>query len=171
MRRELVSIKREELDPNKIQGFVLRESEQLILISYVYDFKLDGLMVLRKGDITLLEVSETDKFQTQLLKDEGVFEKVNFDVDYNLSSWKEFIESAMETHKYFIIEEEELESPGFTIGTIESLDNESVSMRYFTGVGRWLEELEVLNFEDITSLQIGSNYLNVYERYFDRCGA
>ena len=72
MSEYLVSIERENIDGNKIQGFLLGESDEYVLISYVYDFHLDGLMVLRKMDISLVETTKTDKLQTLLLKDEGI---------------------------------------------------------------------------------------------------
>ena len=67
MSHELVSIKREKIDGNKIQGFIIDESGGLILVSYVYDFNLDGLMVLRKKDITKLETTKTDKLLLEVI--------------------------------------------------------------------------------------------------------
>ena len=49
--RNLVSIRRGEIDGCSIQGFVLGLSENLVLLQYVYDFHLDGLMLLRTADI------------------------------------------------------------------------------------------------------------------------
>lgn len=63
MDKQLISIRREHIDPNKIQGFKIAESEKLLLIQYIYDFNADGLMVLRKQDITNIETTNTDKFR------------------------------------------------------------------------------------------------------------
>ncbi|MBN1378895.1 MAG: hypothetical protein JXA04_06640 [Gammaproteobacteria bacterium] len=170
MNKELISVRRNIFDDYEIQGFLLDESDDLILLNYVYDFNLDGLMALRKKDISSIETSKTDSFQTELLKIEGIYTKVNFDTKYDISSWKTFIESAIEKHKYFIIEEEDFEVPEFTIGIIEKICEKSIIMKHFTGIGRWLDEPEEIKYEDITSLQIGNNYLNVYERYFKNKG-
>lgn len=170
MIKELVSIRREKFDENKIQGFVLDESEDLILINYVYDFNLDGLMVLRKKDISLLETSDTDTFQTSLLIDEKIHSKVNYKNNYDLTSWKKFIETSTKDHKYFIVEEEEFEKIEFNIGSIFKIDKESIAMRYFTGTAHWLDEPVTINYSDITCIQIGSNYLNTYERFFNKLG-
>ena len=171
MNKELISIKRKKIDGNKIQGFLIDETKRLILLNYVYDFNLDGLMVLKKENISLLETSETDQFQTELLKSEGIYEKVCSGSKYNLSTWKNLIESMMINHKYFIIEQEEQKDPKFTIGTIDHVGENSIFMKYFTGIGRWLDDLEEIKYSDITSLQVGSNYLNVYERYFSKRSA
>ncbi|MCU7809659.1 MAG: hypothetical protein KZQ77_00275, partial [Candidatus Thiodiazotropha sp. (ex Notomyrtea botanica)] len=168
MKHELVSIRRKKIDSNKIQGFVLDESDKLILLAYIYDFNADGLMVLRKKDISEMKASKTDKFQTQLLQDEGVSEKIDFDAKYNLGSWRKFFVSAKIKHRYFIVEQELLKEPDFAIGTIESIEKSNLTFRYFTGIARWLDDLEKIEYLNITSCQIGNNYLNVYERYFQR---
>ncbi len=168
MEHELVSIRRKKVDRNKIQGFVLDESKELLLIAYVYDLNADGLMVLRKKDISGIETSKTDKFQTQLLKDEGIYSKIDFDVQYNLKSWKKFFKMAKHSHSYLILEQELLKEPDFAIGNIQSIQGSFLTFRYFTGIARWLDEVEKIEYSNITSCQIGNNYLNVYERYFQR---
>ena len=69
--RNLISIRRGNIDGHKIQGFLLDYSEELILINYVYDFILDGLMVLRRSDISEIKTDKTALLQTQILKEIG----------------------------------------------------------------------------------------------------
>ena len=105
MNPTLVNIKRADIDPNDIQGFVLDESNELILVAYIYDFRFDGFTILHQSDITEINSSKTDIFQTDLLKDEGVTKLINFSAKYNLKSWQGFIVSALEKHDYFIFDE------------------------------------------------------------------
>ena len=44
------------------KGFVLASSAELVVLQYVYDFNLDGLMVLRVADITDIRWSATGRF-------------------------------------------------------------------------------------------------------------
>jgi len=76
--RTLVSISRTEIDSNKIQGVILGYSKKLVLLNYIYDFRLDGLMILNRDYISKIGVSKTDKFQKELLIKEGIFERINF---------------------------------------------------------------------------------------------
>lgn len=62
--RALVSIYREHINDTPIQGFILAHSKKLILIQYVYDFNLDGIMVLQRSDVTNIESDESGMFQT-----------------------------------------------------------------------------------------------------------
>ncbi len=165
--RALVSISRESVDQNRIQGVILGYSKELVLLNYIYDFNLDGLMVLRRKEITDITSSKTDIFQKQLLIKEGLFEKIDFNTKYKLSSWLDFIKDASRRHKYFILELENQNEPEFFIGKIKRINKKSILLDYFTGIARWEDEPRSVKLEKLTSCQISNNYLNVYERYFN----
>jgi hypothetical protein len=156
------------VDQNNIQGFVLGSSEQLVLLQYVYDFNLDGLMVLRTADISELKRSKTDEFQERLLADEGLLSRVPFDYSVDLSTWRSTIADLSNRHKLLILECELLEEPDFAVGRVLEVGSEEVRLKYFTGAANWLEEPVRLKYSDITSCQVNTNYVNVYERYFER---
>jgi hypothetical protein len=166
--QKLVSICRDDIDPNSIQGFVLGYSRDLVLIQYVYDFHLDGLMVLRTADITHIGCNATGELQKQLLIDEQLFEKVPFGTAFDLRSWRSIITQLSQQHRLIILEGENADPPQFLIGTVEKITTQSVWLNYFSGAGNWDDELAKLPFTEITSCQVATNYLNVYERYFDR---
>jgi hypothetical protein len=166
--RKLVSIRRKKIDPNSIQGFVLGYSDDLVLIQYVYDFRLDGLTILRTTDITDIRCNETGEFQKQLLVDEQVLQEVPFGTAFDLSDWRSIITQLSRKYRLMILEDEKAKPQQFLIGTIEKITTRSVWLRYFSGAGNWDAKPTNLLFKDITACQVGTNYLNVYERYFDR---
>lgn len=166
--RSLVSIRRAAVDENKIQGFVLGSSDRLVLLQYVYDFHLDGLMVLRTDDISEVTRSKTDAFQQQLLADEGLLSRVPFDYPVDLGSWSSAIAGLSRSHPLLILECELMEEPDFVVGRILDVGVDDVTLRYFTGAANWLEEPVKLRYDDITACQANTNYVNAYQRYFER---
>ena len=48
----LVTIERKRLDPHRLYGVIVNESEQLICLHREVDFQLDGYVFIRKKDIT-----------------------------------------------------------------------------------------------------------------------
>ena len=163
--RELVSITRTEIDAQTIQGFVLASSDQLVVLQYVCDFRLDGLMVLSTSDITEIRSSATNKFQTTLLEQDGLLEQVPFDMTFDLQDWRAIIKQLARAHPLLILECEHGDDPDFIIGRLVKTTSAAAHVRYFTGVGRWLEKPDRVNFCDITCCQVDSNYLNVYQRH------
>lgn len=166
--RSLVTIRRKKIDGNSIQGFLLVHSDELIVIQYVYDFNLDGLMALKTSDVTSIESTMTDIFQTQLLAEEGQLSKVNFELKLNVDSWATLINELRPNFKFLILEAESSEPPNFYLGEILKATKDSVSIRCFSGAANWDDEISELALQDITALQAGNNYALVYERYFSR---
>lgn len=166
--RKLVSIRRKKIDPNSIQGFVLGYSDDLVLIQYVYDFRLDGLTILRTTDITDIRCNATDEFQKQLLVDEQLLQEVPFGTAFDLSDWRSIITQLSRKYRLMILEDEKAKPQQFLIGTIDKITARSVWLRHFSGAGNWDNKPTNLLFKEITACQVATNYLNVYERYFDR---
>jgi hypothetical protein len=166
-RRDLVSMRRARIDSFSIQGFVLASSKTLVLLQYVYDFRLDGFMVLRRTDITELKAGKTDRFQRQLLATEGALAQVDFDYRAPIESYDSFL-AAISPDEIVIVEDEITEPKQFLIGTISHLEDGRATIRHFTGVGRLVKPLETISTGQITSCQIRTNYTQVYQRYFER---
>lgn len=166
--RKIVSIHRDHIDTNSIQGFILGFSDDLILIQYVYDFRLDGLLVLMVSDITDIKSNATNEFQKDLLIAEGLFQQIPFDLAFELHDWRSIISQFSRQYRLMILEDERPDSKVFLIGEIKNITKTNISLRYFTGAGNWNEKPMKLSFNSITSCQVDTNYTNVYQRYFDR---
>lgn len=165
--RELISLRRAAIDGNSIQGFVLDCSETLLLLQYVYDFRLDGFMVLRREDITALKADDTNRFQQQLLVAEGVFAEVDFAFRAPIQSFDGFLASRP-PEEIVIVEDENADPDIFLIGAVAHVGNGTAAIRHFTGVARLLEEPEEISTARITSCQTDTNYIRFYQRYFER---
>ena len=85
--KSLVSIRRSKVDGYGIQGFLVGLSDELLALEYVYDFQVDGLMVLRRSDVSEAKRTGTDEFQEHLLKLEGIQAGTQQPVPLNLSNW------------------------------------------------------------------------------------
>lgn len=164
----LVSIQREAIDENKTQGFILAFSKRLILIQYISDFRLDGLMVLRRSDISCIESTETDLFQTQILKEEGLFSQIKFTGEYLVEDWPAVFSTIVKESVFIILENEAASFPVFLIGKIQDIGDSSVSVLCFDGEANWDDELTEMNFDDISAFQAGDNYSLTYQNYFQR---
>jgi hypothetical protein len=167
-KRNLVAIERKDIGEIRIQGFILGISQKLVLIQYVYDFRLDGLMILRVPDISDLRFSKTEKFQLKLLKDEKIYDRINFNSNFDLTDWKTAILGLRKDYEYFILENELGDDPTFLIGKIAKMTPRNIHLNYFSGAGNWDREPSIIKYNDITACQVDSNYINVYKRFFER---
>jgi hypothetical protein len=166
--RDLISICRSDIDAHAIQGFVLGCSRELVVLQYVYDFNLDGLMVLRAADITEVRCTDTDKFQKDLLLQEGLAQKVPFAFTLDLSGWGTVISQLAQAYALMILECEDGKRKEFVIGRVLQTTPREVHIHHFSGAANWAQQPTRLRFSDITSCQVGTNYLNFYQRHFER---
>ena len=165
--RNLISIRRNEIDKNSIQGFVLASSAELVVLQYVYDFNLDGLMVLRVADITDVRWSATGKFQKGLMEREGLVQRVPFGASFDLGNWRAIIDQLSNEYKLMILECEAGEENLFLIGRVLKSTTAGIHFQEFSGAANWDEVPAKAKFKNITSCQVDTNYINVYQRYFD----
>jgi len=164
--RALVTIYRENINDTGIQGFILGYSKKLILIQYVYDFNLDGIMILQRSDITSIEADKSGIFQTQLLKDEGLYAKVDFSKKYDLKNWETVLSTISSTYHFITLEDENPDAYVFMLGRLKKMGRKKVSVHEFTCTGTWKKEVSKMSYKNISSFRAGNNYPKVYENYF-----
>lgn len=165
--QELVSIRRDRCDELSIQGFVLHFSEALVLVQQIYDFHLDGLLLLRRADITSLHETDTDRFHKRLLREEGLLGRVPFGLRPPVSSYDVYLRSLPE-NALVILENELAEEKEFTIGIPISVRDSEASLCCFDGAGNWQDELVSVNLDQITMCSVETNYTRFYARHFAR---
>lgn len=165
--RDLVSIRRAKIDGASIQGFLLDFSDTLVLLQYVYDFHLDGYLVVRLGDISDLRSSATDRFQKGLLRSEGIFDQADFSFRAPIQSFDAFLASRP-SREIVIVEDESHKPQKFLIGTVARVDKDVAWVNHFTGTARLAKPIQKIQINRITSCQIRTNYSLFYERHFER---
>jgi hypothetical protein len=164
--RSLVSLTRDKINSATIQGFIVDYDAEWIMLQYIYDFYLDGYLLLRRSDLTSLNCPASDAFQRHLLAIDGVLEHVDF--DYRLpSGGLAALLRELPSNKVVNLEDE-TEYSQFLIGTFLGIEDDIVSMRIFSGAGRWDDDPAEICLDDITSVSFSTNYTLAYERYFAR---
>ncbi len=171
-RRCLISFRREGIESGSIQGFVLAVSEQLVAFQYVYDFRLDGIMIVAVADLTEIRQSRTDRFQHGLLRSDGALDEVPFGRSITIGSWRSAIGALSgRKQRLLIVESERAPDDKFAIGRVLGMTAKGVRFHHFTGIARWEDEPRLIPFDAITCCQAGTNYLAAYERHFARQAA
>lgn len=167
--QSLVSLQRAGVDSNSILGFVVGVSEHLVALEYVYDFQIDGLLILRRSDITDVRRSETDEFQQWLLEQEGIRPGAQTpEPSLQLHGWQSVITQLSALFPLMILEQELGPEPTFSIGRAEKATAAQVEFLSFSGTARWHAKVQRLKYSHLTSLQVNTRYANFYQRHFDR---
>lgn len=166
-RRELIQLERAGLDERSIQGFVLAASEQLIVLQYVYDFLCDGLLALCTSDVSALRRSATDALQQGMLQEAGALAAVPFGQRFDVSDWPGLIGQWSQQWPLLVLECEAQQPPDFLIGQVLKVGRKKLRLRGFSGTARWWAP-ERWRYADITCCQVGTRYIQAYQRHFER---
>jgi len=164
-KRLLVCIRREEIDTRAIQAFLLGFSDNLLLIQYIYDFHVDGQLILRRDDITAITSDATDGFQRKLLKNNNLFQHIDFEFNATLTSFPALLNS-QPPNAIVILENERLDDSDFWMGRYVDSTDETIRLHEFSGAGNWEDSLSSIAAAEVTCCQLNTNYTNVYARYF-----
>jgi hypothetical protein len=164
--RSLVSLTRDKIDSATLQGFVVDYDADWIALQNVHDFYLDGYLFVRREDLTSMNCRATDAFQRHLLEADGVLAKVDFDFHLPGGGLAGLLGGL--PSETVVILEDETEDDLFLIGTLLRIEDSFVSLRFFSGAGRWDDEPAEIALEDVTSASFSTNYTLAYERHFAR---
>lgn len=157
----ITTFNRDRIDPNRLFGIVVSESESLILIHYQYDFVLDGYMVIRRRDVTKSYDSKSNQYCEQLMRKEGLWKRPAKRVrSLPIDNWNVLLSALID--QTLIIEDER--KGNFYIGPVIECRPRLVRIHNFDGCGCW-GDVENVKLASITSVKFGDRYSTIHSRH------
>jgi hypothetical protein len=164
--KELVTIRRDRIDPHGMSVVVLAMSEDLALLQYTYDFFSDGFMIVRVSDITQVRCGAGDKWYEHILRSEWVVSTIAAPFAIDLQDWKTAVDAINRQWRNIIVEDETaMDSLLFVIGKTISLGYDTLSIRGFDCEGYWDNDCTRFPYSRITAVTFDCNYVNLHSKY------
>ncbi len=160
-----IKITREKIDLNAIHCYPLLMSDKLLLIQYLYDYEVDGYMIVRLKDITSVRSGDLERFSESIIKNEGIIEDIKNPFFQSVENWNEVFGKLRVMGNNIIIECESTDHSKFYIGEIIDIHEKSISLLNFDGLGEWDEEPTEILYSDITSISFDKRYINIISKY------
>lgn len=165
-----MDIERSNIDDELIGGFPLCVTDQFLIISKIYDFRNDGVTLLRIKDITSISPFGHRTFIENICKAEGLdkiqnpYKNLNslYDVLLNIDTNKQYITIQCENYDNDLY---------FSIGKILKVAEEYVYMKVFDTEGIWDNIAREIPYKDITLISINDNYSNMFYKYMNKISA
>ena len=162
--KTITTVERKRIDPHRLYGVVVGESDMLMLLHQENNFLFDGYMVVRKRDITKVGSSLANNYCVRLMKKEGLWEKVPRSIEkLPLDSWADLL--AKFVGKVVILENER--TGNFYIGPIQEITKTGVVIREFWPDGVQCHSNTRVPFSKITSMTFGDRYSTIHAKYLD----
>ena len=158
------TIKRDKLDANALYGVVTVESPKLLCLHREYDFQFDGYVIVRTKDITKRYVCDSNNYCSKIMRKEKLWVKSStFAQGIDLSSWRSALIGL--ENKTISIQDEKDED--FWIGKLVKINNTTLVIRHFDGVGKWIGEFSV-PYSRITMVCFDNRYSRIHGKYLGR---
>jgi len=161
--RNVLSIERSDMVETELLCIPIARSEELLLLHVFYDFYPDGYRIVRIEDIYDVIRDASEEFFERIIGAEGVYVHLQPPMSIDLTSWRTALTSLRGRYDYCIIECDEQED--FLIGKIMELGEWDFSFWYFDATGKWDDEMDIVDYDDLTGVGFDDNYTNTIIKY------
>jgi hypothetical protein len=159
-----VTIERSRIDPNRLYGNVVNESDDFLCLHREIDFQLDGYIFLRNKDIT----SQTDgtpahRYHETLMRKEGYWVKPDrFVQKIALDSWETILAALVGKP---VLVENERKSDHCWVGIVDACTRTTVTINCFDTMGVFDADADRIPLRSITSIQYGDRYTQTHFKH------
>jgi len=146
-------------------GYIIDYSDDFVLLQETGDFLVLCYNILPINQITKIRFNKWDKYYTKIMMLEGEAEKVGIKYKIDLNNWQSIFKSIKNHLLNVIVECENPDINGFTIGPVIKTTKKLVYMQDFDPCGFLDEKPTSIDFESITRVKFDDRYINVFSKY------
>jgi hypothetical protein len=163
----IITIERERIDKEeKLNGFPILLSNELLVMSKIVDFHEEGFIVLRLEDITDAYSKDSDAFYEEICIKEGLRDKIAENQITDILDFYSVFERLSDYNEYIVIQcEFEDNEQYFSIGKILSIEKDVIHFSNFDKMGMWEESERVIPIDKVTLVSIKDYYTNMFYKY------
>lgn len=164
--RNVLSIERPEVAETELLCIPIARSDELLMVHVFYDFYPDGYRIIRLQDVYDVVWEQSERFFEHIVREEGIHAKLKPPPTIDLTNWQSALESLRGRFDFCTVETGEGED--FLIGRVVELDEWELTFRYFDATGRWDDEPDLLDYDELTAVSFDDNYTNTIIKYIEK---
>ena len=160
-----------DLDITHFEGIIFEQTDKFVLMNDTTDFSYDGLIVLRKSDISEIKHSDNEKFLKHILDSENITDiliQKKSAIDFKLGGFKEMFTWIKNQNRAVIVESKYSNDDRFQIGPINEVLDKKVRIDHFNACGEYDLKPVSAKFKEITFFRIDSPYCETFYKYAKR---
>lgn len=153
-------------DDSSILGFIVKASDNFLMMEETNDFSLAGIKIVPYERISGIRHSASDKVSKMIYSQEGLI-KLNKKIIKNtsLKNFEELFRSIRKQNFHCIVESKKKEKELFSIGEILEVNEKSVVIKNYNSIGKIDKKPRKINFKHIENINFNDNYSIVFRKY------
>jgi len=154
-----------EEEDEMLSGVPVALSPRFLVLHEISEFYLYGFTVLPLDTIEEIHQDAADQFIDQILRAEGIMDKVGLNHSVDLASWMSLFSSLEKTDLTVTLQCEELNEDYFFIGKVKRVDEDAVWIHHFDSEGVLSETWDLIPFESINKVGFDEPFANMLSRH------
>lgn len=153
-------------DESYIFGFIVKFSEDFVMIEEAGDFSLAGIKIIPYERIKSIRHNKCDKVSKYIYSEEGLV-KFNHKIVDNtsLKNFELLFKSIKKQNFHCIVESSKKETDIFSIGEILDVNEKSVIIKNYDGAGKINKKPSKILFKNIELINFNDNYSLTFRKY------
>ncbi|PIF47302.1 hypothetical protein CLU96_4352 [Chryseobacterium sp. 52] len=149
-----------------IYGFLVKFSDDFVMIEETYDFSLAGTKIIPYDSIISIRNNQYDKISKAIYADEGLI-KFNQKIigKTNVENAESLFKSIKKQDFHCIVESKKNKKEVFSIGEIVEVHAKSVMINNYDAAGRINKKPHKIAFKDINLINFNDRYSKVFRKY------
>ncbi|MCS3871253.1 hypothetical protein J3D55_004169 [Chryseobacterium ginsenosidimutans] len=153
-------------DDSSILGFIVKASDDFLMIEEANDFSLAGTKIIPYNRILGIRHSASDKVSKRIYSEESLI-KLNQKIIDNtsLKDFESLFKSIKKQNFHCIIESRKKDQEIFSIGEILEITEKSVVIKNYNPIGKIDKKPRKISFKNIELINFNDNYSVVFRKY------
>jgi len=154
---DLIKVDRKPIDENPLEGFLLGQTKDLLLLNLVNTdvVCLNGYSVIGRRDVRKLKIQRKDAFLVRALRLKNLSPSMPLGI--SIASWPDLLESVTRKFPLFTIHQERLDSTVCYVGRLATKSNRTFGLKEIDPDARWSRSRSY-KFKDLTKVDFGGGY-------------
>lgn len=151
---------------SSIFGFIVKYSDEFLMIEETYDFSLAGTKIVPYEKVKSIRHNKFDKVSKMIFAEEGLIKFNQKIIDKtSLKDFESLFKSIKKQNFHCIVESRKKKIGFFSIGKILDVNEKSVTIQNYDVAGKIYEKPDEISFKSIELVNFNDNYSKTFRKY------
>lgn len=153
-------------DDSAIFGFIVKYSDEFLMIEETYDFSMAGIKIVPYESVKNIRHNKFDKVSKMIFSEEGLIKFNQKIIDKtSLKDFESLFKSIKKQNFHCAVESRKKKTGYFSIGKIMEITEKFVTIQNYDATGKIYKKSDDVLFNNIELINFNDNYSKTFRKY------